>query len=182
EMYGNKCMQDCNGVGTCHYDTGRCRCRIGYTGADCSHMDAHPCSSPPTSSPGVVAGSAWACAGECDLHSGLCFCGAASLFPLRPVPDPCGFAHDLAAAVDRTRKDTEALYANTTHYPGWCNTRPEAVGVGMGGSMAMGGAEPRARCTCDYDGAVGAFCHVPVAAFCVNQCSGHGTCIRGHCQ
>ncbi|CAI5954456.1 unnamed protein product [Closterium sp. NIES-65] len=180
---------------------------------------------------GVVGGSAWACAGECDLHSGLCFCGAASLFPLRPVPDPCGFAHDLtaavdrtrkdtealyantthypgcswcntrvpppsisspplspplpflrAAAVDRTRKDTEALYANTTHYPGWCNTRPEAVGVGMGGSMAMGGAEPRARCTCDYDGAVGAFCHVPVAAFCVNQCSGHGTCIRGHCQ
>ncbi|CAI7784953.1 unnamed protein product [Closterium sp. NIES-53] len=353
EVYGNKCMQDCNGVGTCHYDTGRCRCRIGYTGADCSHMDAHPCSSPPTSSPGVVAGSAWACAGECDLHSGLCFCGAASLFPLRPVPDPCGFAHDFvtftrasasavlprsspsapsptraalhmtcecitcpasachvrgrrgwwlrargrvrgsatftqasasvapahssfsdpsptpvasrmtsviaragvsgaviaragvsgaviaragvsgaviaravvsgaviaravvsgaviaravsrslasaphvpsspsmyappptlrAAAVDRTRKDTEALYANTTHYPGWCNTRPEAVGVGMGGSMAMGGAEPRARCTCDYDGAVGAFCHVPVAAFCVNQCSGHGTCIRGHCQ
>ncbi|CAI5461545.1 unnamed protein product [Closterium sp. Yama58-4] len=221
EVYGNKCMQDCNGVGTCHYDTGRCRCRIGYTGADCSHMDAHPCSSPPTSSPGVVAGSLWACAGECDLHSGLCFCGAASLFPLRPVPDPCGFAHDLsawacagdcvlhsglcfcgsgslfplrpipdpcgfahdlAAAVDRTRKDTEALYANTTHYPGWCNTRPEAVGVGMGGSMAMGGAEPRARCTCDYDGAVGAFCHVPVAAFCVNQCSGHGMCIRGHCQ
>ncbi|CAI6002616.1 unnamed protein product [Closterium sp. NIES-64] len=182
EVYGNKCMQDCNGVGTCHYDTGRCRCRIGYTGADCSHMDAHPCSSPPTSSAGVVGGSAWACAGECDLHSGLCFCGAASLFPLRPVPDPCGFAHDLAAAVDRTRKDTEALYANTTHYPGWCNTRPEAVGVGMGGSMAMGGAEPRARCTCDYDGAVGAFCHVPVAAFCVNQCSGHGTCIRGHCQ
>ncbi|CAI5480070.1 unnamed protein product [Closterium sp. Yama58-4] len=218
-------------------------------GADCSHMDAHPCSSPPTSSPGVVAGSAWACAGECDLHSGLCFCGAGSLFPLRPVPDPCGFAHDLnpmlllqhmralppslpvlplraeavdrtrgdtgglirqyhalpplaqealpssrppslnppptpfrAGAVDRTQKDTEALYANTTHYPGWCNTRPEAVGVGMGGSMAMGGAEPRARCTCDYDGAVGAFCHVPVAAFCVNQCSGHGTCIRGHCQ
>ncbi|CAI5488701.1 unnamed protein product [Closterium sp. Naga37s-1] len=182
EVYGNKCLQECNGVGTCHYDTGRCRCRIGYTGADCSHMDAHPCSSPPTSSPGVVAGSTWACAGECDLHSGLCFCGAGSLFPLRPVPDPCGFAHDLAAAVDRTRKDTEALYANTTHYPGWCNTRPEAVGVGMGGSMAMGGAEPRARCTCDYDGAVGAFCHVPVAAFCVNQCSGHGTCIRGHCQ
>lgn len=35
------------------------------------------------------------CAAECDSHSGLCLCGVDSLFPMRPVPDPCAFNKDL---------------------------------------------------------------------------------------
>lgn len=81
---------------------------------------------------------------------------------------------------ERAGVEKEGLYAKVggrNKFPGWCNANPKDIM-----ESAKGANEARLLCSCDYDGAAGLFCHIPVQSFCVNQCSGRGTCIHGHCQ
>ena len=66
--------------------------------------------------------------------------------------------------------------------------KPTARGSALGDHgpeawCAASGA-PRAKCGCPYDGTHGAQCEERHEAFCLNQCSGHGTCdpLGGFCH
>lgn len=69
----------------------------------------------------------------------------------------------------RNAVDKDLLYSEDPASPGWCNAD-------------VGGPSPRQNCYCNYDGSAGPLCNTIVEAYCINQCSAHGSCHMGYCQ
>ena len=189
-----------------HHDLvgGGCLCRTGYTGEDCSKLEPQECNDPRSK---VEAGRDYdwtrvlsRCTGSCDTLSNRCLCGSRARYPRRhmrmcefrdvdsimPWLDP-GWAHfrilepwQLWRSPNTTPPELERrvgaqklgkLWARrprtsalSTQDEAWCDRE-----IGRPG---------RFSCSCYEDGG-GPTCDEPVLAFCLNQCSGRGRCVRG---
>jgi hypothetical protein len=68
-------------------------------------------------------------------------------------------------------------WPNATGRLGWCEVANEAALS----RLLKNGSGLAANCEACYDGRTGPLCETPKRAFCLRDCSGHGTCDLGFC-
>ena len=184
------CPGGCGGEGTCHHELGQCVCSSGRRGAACEREERFECNAPDGR-------YMWSrCAGACDTRYGYCYCGARGAFPERPLLqcEPVGIERVVTPWRLEGRNAAERFAWEKIWGGGGANTRGGSGGVAGGGGGGAGGAgverawcdaaqgdKPAARCACRYDGWDGYLCQHPTHQFCLNQCSGRGSCRFGFC-
>ncbi|XP_073105480.1 probable glucuronoxylan glucuronosyltransferase F8H isoform X7 [Elaeis guineensis] len=120
------------------------------------------------------------CPAYCDTTRAMCFCGAGTKYPNRPVAESCGFKINLPSEpggpkiTDWTKADFENIFTTNSSRRGWCNVDPKDAYASK--------VNFKEECDCKYDGLGGRFCEIPTVCSCLNQCSGHGHCHGGFCQ
>ncbi len=185
---------------------GGCLCRTGYTGEDCSKVEPQKCNDPRSE---VEAGRDYdwtrvlsRCAGSCDTISNRCLCGSRARYPRRhmrmcefrnvgsimPWLDP-GWAHfrilepwQLWSSPNTTPPELERRVGAQKLGELWAR-RPRTSALSTQDEAWCDrdiGRPVRSSCSCYEDGG-GPTCDEPVLAFCLNQCSGRGRCVRGFC-
>ncbi|KAL6761490.1 exostosin-like glycosyltransferase [Haematococcus lacustris] len=176
------CPADCKGLGWCDHDTGRCFCRAGYTGPDCSQPDKRHCASMGKDKrDSNITDGHWLhtrCSGICDDDIGMCHCPPETAFgrkiPLgQPADDPVLRGRPMFWCQPNSTADGTPVkwtwnihkYEDVLGPEGWCNA-----------NTTMN------RCSCALDGMVGSWCDTVVEQTCVNQCAGHGDCLLGFCR
>lgn len=205
------CRHGCSRRGQCDQLAGGCRCRVGWTGEACEIAVPQLCNDPRPKCDARQQCNEWTrllsrCAGSCDTSSNRCTCGPRARYPDRhmsfcewkgidqvtPWRSP-GWAHFVVHSIWQYwsspnstppyiqeklgRKKLEQLFAKSTLSPqqrelAYCDVPPSRSFEAQRARMQ--------RCNC-FEDATGHACHVPVQAFCLNQCSSHGECSRGFC-
>ncbi|GAX85342.1 hypothetical protein CEUSTIGMA_g12759.t1 [Chlamydomonas eustigma] len=191
------CLDDCNGVGNCNYDTGKCECPAGWKGEGCKIIQKRPCTngmrSPSDNSntprghidedgrdlnwltPG---GGNSRCAGICDDKIAMCWCDGAKGRINAPKGSPPGTppvrrGRPMTTTQQQPREDKNGNAIN------W-GDRPYADLFGPEGWCVADA--PKMNYPCIIDGLDGQFCDDVVEMFCINQCNGHGQCDIGFCK
>ena len=181
------CPGGCGGEGTCHHELGQCICSSGRRGAACEQEERWECNAPDGR-------YMWSrCAGECDTRYGYCYCGARGAFPERPLLqcEPIGIERVVSPWKVEGRNAAERFAWEKIWGGGGGSGGGGGGGKGNGGDDGGGaerawcdaaqGDKPAARCACRYDGYDGYLCQHPTEQFCLNQCSGRGSCRFGFC-
>ncbi|XP_047315383.1 uncharacterized protein LOC124919231 [Impatiens glandulifera] len=176
---GKSCKSGCSGQGVCNYDSGQCRCFLGYQGEGCSDKQELSCNYEAAENLPYGRWVVSICSAYCDKTRAMCFCGEGTKYPNRPVAESCGFelsqpnGPNSPKSVDWGKADLNLFTTNKSIH-GWCNVVPaEAYALKV---------RIKEECDCKYDGLWGRFCEIPVLSVCLNQCSGHGHCRGGFCQ
>ncbi|XP_031488186.1 uncharacterized protein LOC116256114 isoform X1 [Nymphaea colorata] len=177
---GKSCTNGCSGQGVCNQHLGRCRCFHGFGGDGCSERLHFGCNYESSSELPFGRWVVSICPAHCDTTRAMCFCGAGTRYPNRPVAEACGFQfntyeeHGLPKVINWSRPDFENIFTNDSTRHGWCNVVPEDAYASR--------VKFKQECDCKYDCTVGRFCEIPTTCSCINQCSGHGHCRGGFCE
>ncbi|XP_019702480.1 uncharacterized protein [Elaeis guineensis] len=181
ESIGSKsCENDCSGQGICNRQLGQCRCFHGFDGEGCTKKLQLGCNHPETLEKPFGWWIVSICPAYCDTTRAMCFCGAGTKYPNRPVAESCGFKINLPSEpggpkiTDWTKADFENIFTTNSSRRGWCNVDPKDAYASK--------VNFKEECDCKYDGLGGRFCEIPTVCSCLNQCSGHGHCHGGFCQ
>ncbi|CAN6454174.1 unnamed protein product [Victoria cruziana] len=177
---GKSCTNGCSGQGVCNPDLGRCRCFHGFGGKGCSERLHFGCNLETSSELPFGRWVVSICPAHCDTTKAMCFCGAGTRYPNRPVAEACGFQFNTHGKlgepkmINWSRPDFENVFTNDSTKNGWCNVVPEDAYASR--------VQFKQECDCKYDCMVGRFCEIPTTCTCINQCSGHGHCRGGFCE
>ncbi|XP_019702482.1 uncharacterized protein [Elaeis guineensis] len=181
QSIGSKsCENDCSGQGICNRQLGQCRCFHGFDGEGCTKKLQLGCNHPETLEKPFGWWIVSICPAYCDTTRAMCFCGAGTKYPNRPVAESCGFKINLPSEpggpkiTDWTKADFENIFTTNSSRRGWCNVDPKDAYASK--------VNFKEECDCKYDGLGGRFCEIPTVCSCLNQCSGHGHCHGGFCQ
>ncbi|GLI69587.1 hypothetical protein VaNZ11_014246 [Volvox africanus] len=194
---GNKdCLDNCNGVGRCNYDTGHCDCPAGWKGPGCKTVQKRPCTlnlrnadmqiTEPLSHIGpdkrdldwTAQGVTYSrCGGICDDDTAICYCDG----PLGRIPAPEGSPPG-TPPTRRGRPLVTFHMAPSTTYNGLKAFGEQPYENVYGPQGYCNASQPIWVANCGIDDLGGPFCDDPIQAFCPGGCSGHGQCNLGFCK
>ena len=160
------CPADCSGHGIC--ERGRCKCTLGYAGADCS---GSACAEPGDATVGGCHGNGH-CRCDAARHSCRCECSVSFTGPFcskSTCPDACGSPTRGRCVAGKCECSPRwrGIGCAVEICPRGCST-PHGVctnGVGVCGASWQGDACERSTCPGSPE-----------------PCSAHGECVEGRCE